>query len=140
MIQHFQFLCTVRFYFPCHWWGVQSQRIQLIIIPSFIFILFFSSVSFAQISQPNRLEKIQGNSANSINIISMKEQGLALVRDKEEYKEGKKLWEVILLDSILKETWTSDIAMENRYKLIGYEYIPDAVFLLFRSGDRKSVV
>ena len=138
MIQHFQFLRTVSFYFPCHWWGVKSQKIQLIIIPSFIFILFFSSVSFAQISQPNRLEKIQGNSANSFNIISMKEQGLALVRDKEEYKEGKKLWEVILLDSILKETWTSDIATENRYKLIGYEYIPDAVFFLFRSGETEA--
>ncbi|MBK5279068.1 MAG: hypothetical protein JJE09_09430 [Bacteroidia bacterium] len=68
----------------------------------------------------------------------MKEQGLALVRDKEKYKDGDKLWEVILLDSSLTETWTSDIALENRYRMMGYEYATNFLYILFRAGESES--
>ena len=68
------------------------------------FCTLISLSSFAQLSQPHRYEKIQKSTSNAFNIISMKEQGLALVHEKDESKEYKKLWEVILLDSTLKET------------------------------------
>ncbi len=98
----------------------------------------FSIPAIAQLSQPYRFEKVQSNSANSFNIISLKEQGLALIRDKEKYKDGDKLWEVILLDSTLHETWTTDLALPNRYRLIGYEYLPNQIFFLFRAGESEA--
>lgn len=101
-------------------------------------ITVYSIPTNAQLSQPYRFEKIQSNSANSFNIISLKEQGLALIRDKEKYRDGDKLWEVILLDSTLRETWTADIALQNRYQIIGYEYVPDYIFFLFRAGETES--
>ena len=35
--------------------------------------------------------------------IPMKEEGLVLVRDKDKFKEGKQLWEIIRLDTDLHE-------------------------------------
>ncbi len=96
------------------------------------------SSSYGQLSQPNRFEKTQTIYSNQFHIISLKEQGLALVREKEESKEYKKIWEIILLDSTLSQTWMSDIHLENRYHFIGYEYSQDIVYLLFRTGETEA--
>ncbi|MEK6782734.1 MAG: hypothetical protein AABY93_13620 [Bacteroidota bacterium] len=104
----------------------------------FTYLLTFPISTCAQLSQPHRYEILHDNSSNSFNIISLKEQGLALIREKDKYEEGKKLWEIILLDSLLKETWTNDVALEYRYQMIGYEYTPDFVFILFRAGETDS--
>lgn len=109
-------------------------------LPFCTLLLVFSFVSqtSAQIFQPHRFEKVQENSVSSFNIISMKEQGLALIRDKEQYSDGKKLWEFIILDSTLHETWFTDLALENRFQLIGYEHNKNHFFILFRSGETDS--
>ena len=103
-----------------------------------LIMVIFSIPTIGQLSQPYRFEKTQSNSSNSFNIISLKEQGLALIRDKEKYKDGDKLWEVILLDSTLRETWTTDIALQNRHQMIGYEYVSGYIFFLFRAGESES--
>ncbi len=117
---------------------IRPGSTSLFVLHTIIFVFLSVSISWAQLSQPNRFEKIETTSANAFSIISMQELGLALVRDKEVYQEGKKIWEIILLDSTLHEIWVNDLALENRYQLIGYEYTPRAIFLLFRSGETDS--
>ena len=121
---------------------VQILRFFLRILTVRIFLLVcllhFSFSLSAQLAQSKRYERIQRNSSKPFTIISLKEQGLALVRDKEEYHDGKKLWEIVLLDSVLTEKWTTDIPIENRYQMIGYEYVHDAVYILFRAGETES--
>jgi len=104
----------------------------------FLSLILFPLPTSAQLSQPCRFEKPKSNTSNSFNIISLKEQGLALIRDKEKYKDGDKLWEVLLLDSTLHETWATDLALPNRYRLIGYEYLSNQIFFLFRAGESEA--
>ncbi|HLT74774.1 MAG TPA: hypothetical protein VKZ68_06800, partial [Ohtaekwangia sp.] len=53
----------------------------------------------AQIAQPYRYELQQKNSDDYFNIISLKENGLALFRERDKFKQNNRLWELILLDS-----------------------------------------
>src|SRR6478736_3821260 len=81
--------------------GVHSTIARF--LPLFLVIFSLPLFSHAQISQPYRFEQEQGTSSDAFNLISLKQEGLALVWDKEQYKEGKKIWKVILLDTTLKE-------------------------------------
>ena len=72
--------------------------------------LFFSAISFGQLAQPFRYERLQKNSDDYFHVISLKENGIALFREREKYKNNNKLWELILLDTTLQEK-----------KTIGYE-------------------
>jgi len=92
----------------------------------------------AQIKQTFQFEREQKNSDQEFILISMKEDGLVLVRDKEKFKEGNQLWEIIRLDTDLKEVWNVELDIENRMKLVGYEYKNDLVYLLYRQGDHEA--
>lgn len=98
-------------------------------------LLGASGIGHAQIAQPVRFEKKFKFSDETFTIISLEDEGLALVRDKEKHEGGKKLWEVILLDSSLIERRTLDLAVDARNQLIGYEHSPGKLFLLYRQGD-----
>jgi hypothetical protein len=100
-----------------------------------LLLLLFASSSLAQVTQPARYEKEQKNSYRDFTVISMGEQGIGLIRDKQKYEHGDNLWEVILLDSALNESWTKDLAVENRYHLIGHDYRDQNLYFLFRMGD-----
>ncbi|MBX2956402.1 MAG: hypothetical protein KF846_09610 [Cyclobacteriaceae bacterium] len=89
----------------------------------------------AQILQPYRFEKERKSSDEDFTIISLKEDGLALVREKNKYKSGNKTWEVILLDSTLQEKNTIELEIDQRKNLIGYEHAPGSLYLLFKGGD-----
>jgi hypothetical protein len=89
----------------------------------------------AQVTQPARYEKEQKNSYRDFTVISMGEEGIGLIRDKQKYEHGDNLWEVILLDSALKESWTKDLAVESRYNLIGHDYRDKNLYFLFRVGE-----
>ncbi len=98
--------------------------------------IFFLSLSLqAQVSQPARYEKEQKSSYRDFTVISMGEQGIALIRDKQKFARGENSWEVILLDSSLNESITKEINVENRYTLIGHDYRDRAVYFLFRMGE-----
>jgi hypothetical protein len=96
-------------------------------------VLAFSS--FAQVSQPHRFEKQQKNSDDYFNVISLKEDGLALFRERDKYKNNNKIWELIFLDTALREKKTLELAIKERYRMIGYEVTPDHLFFLFRTGE-----
>jgi hypothetical protein len=100
-------------------------------------ILFIAGCNtlFAQPKQTQRFEKKQKNSDEYYSIIPLKEEGLALLREKNKYNSGKRLWELTLLDTALQERKSFDFEIEQRYPLIGYEHAKGFLYLLYRTGD-----
>jgi hypothetical protein len=94
-----------------------------------------SASSYGQFEQTQRFEREQNNSDNAWMVISMKESGLALVRDKEKFRDGLRLYEVALLDSNLQEYWSTELELHNRLHLIGYDFADHFLYLLFREGE-----
>ncbi len=89
----------------------------------------------AQLQQPYRFEIEQKPSKPAFSIISLGLQGLALVRDKDEYRSGQKLFELVLLDTALNKTWETEMELNPRLLLVGYDYVDTHLFLLFREGE-----
>lgn len=65
-------------------------------------------------------------------IISMGKDGIALVRDLQKYSQGNKKWQVDLLDTILNKFWTTELELDNRLNLVGFEHTPGRLYLLYR--------
>ncbi|MBI1767710.1 MAG: sulfur globule family protein [Bacteroidetes bacterium] len=101
----------------------------------FVILVFLSFNLSAQISQPARYEHAHKNNDHEFIIISMGEQGLALMRDIEKYENGKKDWEVIFLDSALQEIWSTKIAVQQRMNILGHEYRDGNVYLVFQEPE-----
>lgn len=93
----------------------------------------------SEIVQPFRFEKERKYSDEDFTIISLKEEGLALIREKNKYKGGNRTWEVILLDNELKETQNLDLEIDQRKNLVGYEQVPGLLFLLFKYGETQKI-
>jgi hypothetical protein len=89
----------------------------------------------AQVEQTARFEKEQKSNYKDFTVISMGEQGLALIRDKQKFERGDNFWEIILLDSALAETWTHELAVESQYRFIGHDYRDENLYFLFRIGE-----
>ena len=89
----------------------------------------------AQINQPHRYEMIQKGSDEYFMLISLKDEGLALFRDLNKYKNGNKSWQFIMLDTALQEKKTLEIETNDRDKMVGYEYAPGFLYFLFRTGE-----
>ncbi|QOI97407.1 MAG: hypothetical protein HRU69_07850 [Flammeovirgaceae bacterium] len=89
----------------------------------------------AQVHQPYRYEKEQKFGDEDFTVISLEENGLALVRETRHYKGGNRTWELILLDTILNERQHLDVEIDQRKTLIGYEYDSTNFYLLFKSGE-----
>jgi hypothetical protein len=77
----------------------------------------------------------QKGSDEYFSIISLKEEGLALLREKNKYEDGKQLWELIFLDTALQQKSVIDLRVEPRHPLVGYDYIPGHLYLLYRTGE-----
>ena len=108
-------------------------------IQSKVFLLAVLVSSFhlaqGQISQTQRYERQQKNSDDYFNVISLKEEGLALFRERDKYKGSNKVWELILLDTALSEKSTLELEVNGRYKMIGYEVAPGQMYFLYRTGE-----
>src|SRR5688572_28171808 len=102
---------------------------------AFLLVLLGSSFSYAQISQTQRYERSQKNSDDYFNIISLKENGLGLYREREKFRGGKQIWELILLDTALQERSTVELEIHDHYKMIGYEVTPGNIYFLYRTGE-----
>jgi hypothetical protein len=97
-------------------------------------VLLFHDTS-GQIDQPNRYEVEHKNSDHNFNIISLKEEGMILIRETEKFDDGKKIWEIVRLDSMLTSQWSDKLNLDSKLNMIGYEYLSGQLFLLFRSGE-----
>ena len=100
-----------------------------------LWLLTPATIIFAQLTQPARYEKTQKSNDHDFTVISMGEKGIALIRDKNDTEHGKKLWEIILLDSTLTESWTYNLPVETRYNLIGHDYRDQNLYFLYRQGE-----
>lgn len=103
-------------------------------------LLFFGVFSLGQsaegqIQQTERYEIEHKNSDDYFTVISMGEDGIALVREKDKYQGNKQLWEMIILDTNLAETNRFDLEINQRHKLLGYEIDKSRLYLLFRTGE-----
>lgn len=89
-----------------------------------------------QPEQVARHEREHKNSDAGWTIISLKENGIALVRDNEKYRDGERLIEMVFIDTTLTETKSVEIDVQNRMILSGYEYSGNRyIDLLFREGE-----
>ena len=100
-----------------------------------LFLICSSVTSFAQLSQPHRYEQKQKNSDDYFHVISLKEQGIALFRERDKYKNNNKIWELILLDTTLHERKVIELEVKERNKMVGYEVTPSHIYLLYRTGE-----
>jgi hypothetical protein len=100
-----------------------------------LFGIFFSGTVHSQVSQPHRYERKQKSSDDYFNVISLKEEGLALYRERDKYRNNNKIWELVLLDTALNEKKSIELEVKDRYKLIGYEVVPGNVYFLYRTGE-----
>jgi len=91
--------------------------------------------SLGQVSQPHRYERKQKGSEENPTLIPLSAEGLLIVQNKEKYNDGKKLWNVTLLDTALQEKKTIELSIESRNNLVGYEYVPGYFYLLFRPSE-----
>jgi hypothetical protein len=101
-----------------------------------IVVLLCSKLSVhAQVLQPDRFEKLQKNSDDYYNVMSLNKEGLALFRERDKYKNSNKMWELVILDTLLQEKKTIDLEIKERHKMIGYEVVSGSIFLLYRTGE-----
>lgn len=101
-------------------------------------LIFLFASAQAQIEQVARYEREHKNSDPEFIVISMGDKGLALVRDTDDYKDGKQLWEVICVDTDLKEKWSLQMDIESRLRLVGYEFHKDWIYILFRTNEHEA--
>lgn len=91
--------------------------------------------SHAQVQQTERFEIVQKNSDDYFTVVSLEEDGLALVREKDKYQGNKQLWEIIILDTHLAQKSNFNIEVNQRYSLLGYEIAKGYLYLLYRTGE-----
>ncbi len=107
-------------------------------------IIFLIGVSFethadtlGQVTQPNRYELKQKAADNYFTIISLEKEGIALFRELDKYNDGKRSYQLIILDNELNEKHDLELEFDNKNISMGYEYIQGKIFLLFRRGNSK---
>jgi hypothetical protein len=76
-------------------------------------------------------------SEDAFTVIPLKKEGIALVRESRKTKFGSKTenWEFSIVDTTMAVSWSTDIEMKSGATLVGYEYEPGTVYLLFREGE-----
>jgi hypothetical protein len=97
------------------------------------YFIYFGS--WAQVQQPARFEQIQKNSDDNFTIVSMDDEGIALFRETDKYKDGKHSWQLIVIDSALQQQVDTLITIDREYGVIGYEYIPGKLIFLYQVGQ-----
>lgn len=96
-----------------------------------------STVALAQVEQTARYEREYKFNDPELLLVPMSDKGIAIINDKDKYNEGKKLWGITALNSDLVESWNLELETEPRYRLVGYEYKDNLIFLLFRINDHE---
>ena len=91
----------------------------------------------SQLHQPHRFEQEVKSSDQGFLVISLKKEGLAFIRDLEKYDQGKNKWQLEVVDTVLSKIWSTELVLENRMILVGYEYMPQHLYLLFRQGEAE---
>lgn len=102
------------------------------------FLLFFLAVAtgaLSQLKQPYRFEQEMKNSEDGFRVIPLQNEGLAFIRDLDKYAHGDKKWQLEIVDTTLSKIWSTELELDSRLILVGYEYSPGHLYLLFREGQ-----
>jgi len=99
------------------------------------FLLLVTQDMCGQIVQPARFEKEQKGNDEPFTVISLEENGIALLRETNDYTGNKRTWEIVVLDTALQEKRTIEFAIESRYPIAGYEVSDKNLYLLYRTGE-----
>jgi hypothetical protein len=106
---------------------------------SFLYIfLFLSNSLFAQVEQPKRLEIELDSEDEYFKVISAGKKGIVLYRESQERSKEGKVWEVLNYDTSLVKTFEAKFAVPFGDRYIGWEYVPDKLYLLFNRGLYQS--
>ena len=103
-----------------------------------ILVFVFLSIATwlqAQISQPARWEQENKYTDETYSVISLKEDGIALLRELEQYRNSKRVWQLVILDTALHERWTNEVELHAEMRFTGYEYVPGKLNLMFRRNE-----
>ncbi len=111
----------------------KMHRMALAVILSVIF-----QNSYAQLIPHERYEHEIKSSDNGFTIVPLDANGISLIRERNKFQDGKKLWELILLDDKLQENWATNLSVDSDFNLVGFEITPDFLFYLFTKGDSDS--
>jgi len=124
---------------PKHQPGLPARRFTLrlnrCVCISLLLLGLGPAAVVAQTLQPNRFEKQQKNSDDYYNVISLGQDGLALFRERDKYKNSNRIWELTFLDTLLSERKALELEIKERNKMIGYEVHNGHLFFLFRAGE-----
>jgi len=112
--------------------AVRYEGLRLFLLLSLVAASF---CGMAQLSQTGRFEKEQKRRFGDFHVVSLEEQGLALLRDQEKYEQGDRVWEFTQLDTLLAEVWTKELSVKPKYRLVGYDYRDKNLYYLLRSGE-----
>ncbi len=112
-----------------------SFRILLVFAWLFIFQI---QTTRGQFHARGRYEKELKTADNGFTLVPLLENGIALIREKNKFNDGKRLWEFILLDTALEEKWQTDVEIKSNYDMMGFEYAGSFVYFLFREGDKDT--
>ena len=113
---------------------IKAIKMNAVILLSLV-MLGMGQTVFAQFRQTVRYEITQKNSDEYFTVISLKDEGLALLREKDKYSGNRKLWELIILDSELAEKSKFDLEINQRHTMLGYEIDKNRLYLLYRTGE-----
>jgi len=102
---------------------------------AFAFLIFLAANAQAQWAQPHRFEIEQKPEKPTFAMVPLGAQGLALVRDKDDYRAGKKTVELIALDTALQKKWETELEVASAMNLVGYDFVDRHFYLLFRKGE-----
>jgi hypothetical protein len=102
-------------------------------------VLVFGLLSFSflqgQSIKQARWEVENKFTQDSYSIVSLREDGLALIRDLEKWEAGKRKWELIILDTALREKWKTELDMHADMRFTGYEYASGKLYFMFRQNE-----
>ena len=103
-----------------------------------VILFLFLQNSYAQLIPQERYELEIKSSDNGFTIVPLEAHGLSLIRERNKFQDGKKQWELILLDNKLEEHWATSLAVDSDFSLVGYETTPGYLYYLFTKGETDS--
>jgi hypothetical protein len=119
---------------------ISTMKFETITYRFLLGVVAFGLLSFnlsAQITQPALYEREHKDSEHTFLVISMGDNGIALVRDTEKFEGNKKNWEIIFLDSALNESWTCKIDIDQRMNILGHDYRNGNIYLIFEEPENS---
>jgi hypothetical protein len=99
--------------------------------------LMFPLLLLGQLVQSERFEMEFNNNEDYFNVINIGPQGLMLfreLRNKSGFRENT--WEIIQIDTTFQEVWRTEMTIDTKFRMTGYDFRDHSFYLLFSKGER----